>query len=87
VLRAQSLIALLKTGNFFCFFLNATYWAASKLSVKAEIRATPVQFFLCFLDPEHVARIISRKNHPRKVPACAIFARNCDFFQMSALLD
>jgi hypothetical protein len=45
-------------GKIFLFFLNELHRWASKLSVKAEIRATPVQFFLCFLNPEHVARII-----------------------------
>jgi hypothetical protein len=40
--------------------LNVCLWGASKISVKAAIRATADQFSLFFLSFRQVARIISR---------------------------
>jgi hypothetical protein len=48
-------------GNFEKF-LNISLWGASKISVKAAIRATADQFSLFFLSFRQVARIISRKD-------------------------
>jgi hypothetical protein len=42
-------------------FLNVCLWGASKISVKAAIRATADQFSLFFLNFRQVARIISCK--------------------------